>query len=202
MWLNRGSRGTSVVVASIGFVAACGREPTATLSRGNFSGSYSTSSKQGAAVCAPLQLPAPTSTDQTKYAPLPVDTGVSALTILVAQTGAEISIALTGGTGQPSGDFPLTGTIDLTTGVSSTSRSANPITEAPRVGGHTFFVAETTRAEGEFFPLIGTPSGQPVGASMQNVSTSTFVFRDGGSSGTVFTTCAAIDSLAGGLTTP
>jgi hypothetical protein len=75
--------------------------------------------------------------------------------------------------------------------------------EAARQGNHTFYVSETSNASTRFGATIDLPQrpgeGAVVGSEFElTYGVDTAVFRDGGASGSVFTTCVVGDTTSAG----
>ncbi len=164
----------------------------------DFRGVYRVSDNRAALSCAPQHLPPPLSSDTTQYvqfggAGLPISSSVQ-----VAQTSGTISLTPLDANGQAVPALALRGTIDGAKAI--TSRASTPRMEGPRDGGYVLNVTEIVRATTQFLGLVGTPvtpgqSGSIVGANLTTFVADSFVFRNDGAAGAVFTTCVVSDTV-------
>jgi len=67
-------------------------------------------------------------------------------------------------------------------------------TEGPRAGGHLFTVTESVVDTSMFTLSINLPNGYVSGATFVSVGSRVYAFHDGGSGGSVFTTCVVADT--------
>jgi len=169
----------------------------------DFSGVYRISDARQGIFCAPQLLPERLSADSTLYVPIPPHRFSVSSLVQVVQSKNRLSIFPLDQVGHPMPALMLSGTIDTPTGAGTVLRSALPRTEGARVGGHTFYVADTSVASERFNLLLSTPvrSGATKAVASQAAvltqNSETITFRDGGASGRLFTTCVVSDTLAG-----
>ena len=79
----------------------------------------------------------------------------------------------------------------------SLTRSFNYGMEGLRQGGHSFFVTESGTITGNFFPDIGTPSGQAVDWQEASQGTDTYTFWDDGFDAQLFGMCVVLYTTSG-----
>lgn len=197
--LKRRGPGKLIVMSLALTLLACGASDTSGLLDGNFSGIYSVTESRSQARCAPLDLPPPVSTDTAQYIQPPSASSVASFNLRIDQRGASISMTPLDAAGKLESSRALTGSVDMATRVASTSRSLSRM-EGLRQNGHSFTATETMTASSAFLLAIGTPSGEATGALDQTFGVDTYVFRDGGPSGPIFTTCVVADTISGGST--
>jgi hypothetical protein len=153
----------------------------------NFSGVYSLAQVAQAATCSPQALPAATSATVSLYQQF-LPPGSTQVQNTIVHNGTSFNVIPMPG-GQPQASITLTGTI-TNNGDTSVLRAGTFGTEGPRQGGHTFFVTGTTMG-------IGHMQSNGTVLQLSATYTNTFTFRDGGDTGTVFTTCVFIHTHSG-----
>jgi hypothetical protein len=154
-------------------------------------GRYLATWTESAAVCAPQPLP-PAQGGTSQYAQVPSVTTASQVTLQIDVVGSTIRLAPTSTVTDSMSSLIWQGTVlyDSAAVANMTTR-----TEGPRLGGHTFFVEANHVATGRFYPAIQSPPGNGVQVSMSAAGADTFTFRDGGPTGTVFTTCVVPETV-------
>jgi hypothetical protein len=160
----------------------CGSDGgTGTIPTGDFAGTYQATQTNDEVACTPEALPAPELNDPAQYVQYGDVTGGDPR-MLVRQAGSRLTVsAELDDQGRPVPGLDFTGSI-AADGSFTLSRNIAVGFEGPRAGGHTFYVAQQASITGRF----ETGAGEP---RMTASGTFTDVFRDGGASGPVFTTC-------------
>lgn len=178
-------------------IASCSETTAPPLS--DLSGVWSILGRSGQASCSPSPLPAPIESDTNLYVQLPPPSESLTGQFRLSQNGGELAMTRIDAQGHPQSEFTLTGSIDTWGGSSQSSGSWPLRVEGPREGGHLFQVSESVVDKSHFFRDVLLPNGALGNAGRMSTINRTFVFRDGGASGPVFTTCLVADTVSGRL---
>jgi hypothetical protein len=167
-------------------LAACGDSTGATP---DVTGTYVLTRVTQVATCGPQDLPAPATTDSSRYVLFGAAVDTAQVVLRVQQMGNQLSVAPLDAGGQPQSDSTFTG--PRRGDGSFTVRRARAFgNEAQRQGRRVFFVDEQDAVAGKF---------QSQGGAMRLTAnaTSAFRFLIGGASGTLFTTCVLPSTASG-----
>ena len=156
---------------------------------------YTVSQIGSGAICAPAALPSPTVSDTSRYVPVPDRADTSQVRLVVVRAGASISFASLDSRGQASS--ALLGSIDEYGNTSAFRSSTTAFAEAPRAGGHSFFVDHSTSLSGSIIGLPLLPPGVGSQFLMMSTIVDTYTFREGSGSGSIYTTCTATRKITG-----
>ena len=147
----------------------------------NYSGTYQATQSNEAVACAPNELPAPELDDPSQYVQYGDDAGGDP-SMIVRQSGSQLTVsAELDEQGRPVLGLDFVGTV-AADGSFTLTRNVAMGSEGPRAGGHIFYVTQHASITGHFEMVAGQPQ-------MNAAGTFADTFRDGGSSGAVFTTC-------------
>lgn len=147
--------------------------------------------------CVPSALPAAIDADSSRYVQIPGSSFSLSEGARITQAGRQLTVVPLDALGREQTAHALQGSIDGL-GESVVSGSWELLVEGPREGGHTFQVSETVVDSGRYSRDILLPPGKGPGeASRQASIWRTFVFRDGGSAGPIYTTCVVADTIIG-----
>lgn len=204
--MHRSEKRTIRIVASLSMALGACREGTAPMSP-SFSGDYTVSVARFPAACTPQSLPEPVSTDTSQYADVPTRRTLTDAAFRVNVVNSSISIAGLDDNGRPDPMRTSAGTIvgDIPAATSVTSRSVPSRREGLRQGDHTFYVSESLTDSTQFIAVVASlpPShGDGIQANEFSSGTDVLVFRDGGPSGPIFTSCVVSDSTSGTRESP
>jgi hypothetical protein len=111
----------------------------------------------------------------SQYAAVPEVSEVTVDTELVQQRGGLLTTTPVTLQGKLIAGLSLTGVIDLH-GASTLSGSHAPITEGPRVGGHTFYVTVQRSVSGQYVGLVLTPPGEGLQYDLSATGSDTYTF--------------------------
>jgi len=159
-------------------------------------GQYVISWTQVSTTCAPQALPTALTADATQYAQVPLSPSSFQVNAQIRQRADTIAVNALDASGNTIIGSTLTGAIGAPTDPVFLTRTSSK-TEGARTGGHTFQVTELVVDTAVFYYAVRTPPGQGTQISFLASGADIFVFRDGGPTGSIFTTCAVTEKLAG-----
>jgi hypothetical protein len=197
MPLSRQLRSAFFVLVCTTPVIACSTSEMTGISISHLDGAWVKNVSSHLVSCLPSALPSALATDSTQYVSMPSPVASSIVHFQVAQDGTTIRMVPLAPNGREDSLLAMSGTIDLTDGISATRGTAPVRTEGPRGGGHTFTVAESMSDTSDFLVSINSANGTISGATVLSFGSRTYAFRDGGATGPVFTTCTVANSASG-----
>jgi hypothetical protein len=183
-----------VALSVVGCTGATESSPTSSIS-----GHYSMTLHRAFATCSPAQLPTAGSSDTVLYAQIPASELAVPLLGDVTQTGSQVLLSAKSTANAVPTTVLWSGTYVPLQAVFERSRSR---LEGPRSGGHTFFVSESEADTTQFVLLVQTPPGNRVEVRLISSGTVRAEFREGGSAGTLFTTCVYPQTMTGERLSP
>ncbi len=191
--IRAGSHSAAACLVAFAAVVGCtSTEPDT--SSDPIPGRYVIVLSRSSAVCAPRNLPAPTLSDTTQYAPMPAAAISTQLSAEVRRTDSVVSLAGTTSTGASPSTLLLNGSISSNDVAHLSSISTRA--EGPRVGGHSFFVTQANADTAWFITLVLDPPGATE-VDLRGSGAEEFTFRDGDPAGSIYTTCVVTDSISG-----
>ena len=196
MWSRRrtGFLRSGALVAAVAIGSGCrSSDPSESVSL--LPGRYSLTWTRGPATCVPQNLPAPLSSDTSKYASVPQAQISDQLIAQVEQTGDSVALIPLNATGSQMTSLALRGLFEEAIGLALLTRSGSGA-EGPRVGGHSFSVNEAHTDSVTFIRQFETPPGNRTEVLLSGKGLVTLTFRDDGGAGSVYTTCSFTETLS------
>lgn len=165
----------------------------------DLTGIWSVLGQRSAGTCSPSSLPDPIDSNTNLYVQIPNLPESLTGQFRLSQAGGELTLTPVDAQGNLQSDLSLKGSIDTWTGSSQSSGSWSLAVEGPRQGGHTFQVSESATDKSLFFADVLLANGAAGNFGRMSTISRTFVFRDSGMSGPIFTTCFVADTVTGRL---
>lgn len=174
---------------------SCSSSSTQPSTPSSVEGRYSVTWTRSAASCTPSLLSAPMSSDTSQYAQVPAQAKSFQGLVQVQLSGSAVSLVPLNANGVVVSSLALNGAFVPVVPILLSRQST--LNEGPRVGGRTYFVTETQADTVQFQLLVQTPPGNQIESHLSAKGAVTITFREGASSGPIYTTCKFTESVVG-----
>ena len=188
------ARTGSAFVLMVAFAAGCASSSTQVKVPVSVQGRYAVTVTRTASLCAPQQLPSPIA-DTAQYVQVPTQGSSAQIVFQVVVTDSMISVVPTSSDGTALSALALSGLYSPVEPV--VLRLTSNKTEGLRADGRAYFVTESNADTAQFSQPVETPPGNRAESYFSSHGSVTIVFREGGPSGTVYTTCVYSETLSG-----